>query len=183
MKTEIETRFLDVHKAEIITKLKRLGAVDKGEEKLHEIIFYDNNLTWLAEHTFVRLRKNNHGVTLTFKQNKEQKVDSAQEIEFEVSDMEEAKSFLQAIGLTAYRIVEKYRHTFTLDTVTIDIDTWSKIPVYVELEGGTVEDLKSVSRKLGLTWENRFDGDARFVYKKYGFDFDAMRTVTFDRFE
>ena len=81
------------------------------------------------------------------------------------------------------KTVEKYRHTFELDGVVVDIDTWPKIPVFVELEGNSVDDLKLVAQKLGLIWENRFDGDPRFVYKKYGFDFDKIRTVTFNKFE
>ena len=183
MKTEIETRFLEIDKPALIKKLVALKAVDKGEIELNEIIFYDKDLKWLEEKRLVKLRKKNDSVKLIYKNNKEQKVDSAKEIEFDVSSLEDAKALLEAIGLVAYRIVEKYRHSFVLDGVTLDIDTWPKIPVYVELEGDSVEALQKVAQKLGLVWDNRFDGDPRFVYKKYGFDFDKIRTVTFDRFE
>lgn len=90
---------------------------------------------------------------------------------------------MEALGLVAYRTVEKYRHTFVLDGVTLDIDTWPKIPVYVELEGESVSAIRDVAEKLGFIWENRFDGDPRFVFKKYGFDFDNIHTVTFSKFE
>lgn len=184
MKIEIETRFLDIDKKGLIKKLKDFDAVDKGEVKLDEIIFYDKDLKWLDENRLIRLRKQNGLVNLTYKDNKHQKVDSAKEIEFNVSDFEHAKKFLVAIGgLIAYRIIEKYRHTFELDGVTFDIDTWPKIPVYVELEGDSVKDLKKVAKKVGFDWNERFDGDARYVYKKYGFDFDKLRTVTFKKFE
>ncbi len=183
MKTEIETRFLDIDKADLIKKLGALKAIDKGEVKLNEIIFYDKDFKWQNECRFVRLRKKGEIITLTYKQNKAQKVDSAKEIEFNVSSLESTKDLLETIGLTAYRTVEKYRHTFELGGVTLDIDTWPKIPVYVELEGDSVDALKNAANKLGLIWDNRFDGDARFVYKKYGFDFDKIRTVTFDKFE
>ena len=183
MNTEIETRFLEVDKEKLVSKLNELNAVDKGEVKLEEIIFYDKNLEWLKENKLVKLRKKNDVVKLIFKDNKEQKVDSAKEIEFAVPDFEKAKDFLEAIGLNAYRIVEKYRHSFHLDNVNIDIDTWPKIPVYAEIEGDSIEELKFVAQKLGLVWEDRFDGDPRFVYKKYGFDFDNIKTVTFSKFE
>jgi adenylate cyclase class 2 len=174
MKTEIETRFLDIGK---------LNALDHGEKKLDEIIFYDKELTWQKLCKLVRLRKNGDTIKLTFKNNKEQTTTSAKEIEFEVPQFTEAKEFLEAVGLVAYRTIEKYQHSFTLDGVTIDIDTWPKIPVYAELEGDSIESLMAVAEKLGLSWENRFDGDARFVYKKYGFDFDIIRTATFAHFE
>ncbi len=172
MSIEIETRFLEINKEDLISKLKTLNAIDNGEVKLDEIIFYDKDLTWM-----------NENIKLTFKSNKEQKIDSAKEIEFDVSSMEDARLFLEEIGLVQYRIVEKYRHTFRLGNVTLDIDTWPKIPVYVELEGDSVEELKKVADMLGFDWGNRFDGDARYVFKKYGFDFDNIKTITFDVFE
>ncbi len=183
MKTEIETRFLEVDKAGLISKLNTLHATDKCEVRLNEVIFYDADREWQKENKFVRLRKKNDTVQLTFKSNKGQAVDSAKEVEFSVPSFDDAKAFLEAVGLVAYRTVEKYRHTFELDRVIIDIDTWPKIPPYAELEGESVGDLQAVAEKLGLVWNDRFDGDARYVYKHYGFDFDTIRTVTFDRFE
>ena len=40
MEKEIETRFLDIDKEELVKKLVSLGASDEGEEKLEEIIFH-----------------------------------------------------------------------------------------------------------------------------------------------
>ena len=167
MKTEIETRFLEIDKMRLILKLTKLKAVDLGEVKLSEVIFYDQDLNWLKDNKLVKLRKDNNIVKLIYKNNKEQKTDSAKEIEFDVSNMDKAKEFLEVIGLRAYREVEKYRHTFTLCGVRLDIDTWPRIPTYVELEGNSIGDLKKVAQMLDLVWKNRFDGDPRFVYKKY----------------
>lgn len=183
MKTEFETRFLEINKEELISKLLKLGAVDKGEFKLKEEIFYDNDLIWLKQNKFIRIRKKGEKITLTYKHNQEQKVDSAKEIEFEISSMDAASNFLNALDLIKYRVIEKYRHTFELEGVTFDIDTWPKIPVYVELEGNSVEEIKMVAEKLGFNWDKRFDKDARYVFNHYGYDFDNIRTVTFDKFE
>jgi adenylate cyclase class 2 len=183
MKIEIETRFLEIDKKDLIEKLIKFGAVDEGEVKLDEIIFYDKDLKWLDEHRLVRLRKIKDKIKLTYKHNKGQKVDSVDEVEFEVSDFDEAKILLESIGLIAYRVVEKRRHTFILDGVTIDIDEWPRIPAYAEFEGNSVDELKKIVEKLSLKWEDRFDADPRYVYKHYGFDFDKLRWVTFGRFE
>jgi adenylate cyclase class 2 len=183
MKTEIETRFLEIDKEKMINMLKSIGAIDKGEIMMNEIIFYDKDLKSLENNTFCRLRKKGDKITLTYKSNAHQQTDSAKEIEFQVLDFKEPKLFLEAMGMIAYRTVEKYRHTFELNGTTLDIDTWPKIPTYIELEGDSIEILKSIAQKLDLNWDDRFDGDARFVYKKYGFDFDNIRTVTFDKFE
>jgi adenylate cyclase class 2 len=183
MKTEIETRFLDIDKKLIIELLHSLGATDKGDVKLDEIIFYDTGNRWKNENKFVKIRNNGKVIKLIYKENSNKTIDGAHEIEFEVSDVSAAKAFVEALGLVAYRTVEKYRHTFVLDGVTLDIDTWPKIPVYVELEGESVSAIRDVAEKLGFIWENRFDGDPRFVFKKYGFDFDNIHTVTFSKFE
>ena len=100
MKIEVETRFLDIDKAALISKLKALKAVDYGEVKLDEVIFYDKDLKWLEEHRLVKLRKKGDKISLTYKQNKSQQVDSTKEIEFNVSSMEEAGSFLKGAGVS-----------------------------------------------------------------------------------
>ena len=179
MKIEIETRFLDINKEELIKKLKALGAQDFGEEKLDDIIFYDQDLKWAKENRLVRLRKRGDISTMVYKSNQAQAIDSTKEVELIVSDFSETKIFLESIGLTAYRIVEKYRHTFKLDNVTLDIDTWPKIPPYVELEGESVEELERVATKLGFDWKDKFDADPRYVFKKYGIDIDGLRAITF----
>jgi predicted adenylyl cyclase CyaB len=122
MHTEFETRFLEIKKPALIEKLRSLGADDMGETRLLEFIFYDKKLSWLKNDQLIRLRKSADKVFLTYKNNHKQSVDSAQEIEFVVSDMEKAKIFLEQIGFVNYRKIEKYRHTFVMDGVTFDID-------------------------------------------------------------
>ena len=110
-------------------------------------------------------------------------VDSAREIELNVSDMEKCGELFEKIGLRAMRRLEKYRHSFELGAVTLDIDTWPKVPAYVELEGPDVESLRNACAQLRLNWEKRFDGDAREVFRHYGFDMDKLTVVTFDEFK
>ena len=179
MQKEIETRFLEINKEEFIKKLISLEAVDKGEEKLEETIFHAADGSWLGKRKFVRLRKTKDKIKLTYKENIEQTVDSAKEVEFEVSDLDKCSQFFEKIGLKAMRQLEKYRHTLLLGEVTLDVDTWPKIPTYVEIEGPTVESLKDFCDKFGLDWEKRFDGDAREVFRHYGYDLDKIDLITF----
>ena len=80
-----------------------------------------------------------------------------------MSDLEKCSEFLERIGLKAMRKLEKFRHTWRLDDVSVDIDTWPKIPTYAEIEGPSVEAIKGFCDKATLNWEKRFDGDAREV--------------------
>ncbi|MFA6353948.1 MAG: class IV adenylate cyclase [Candidatus Paceibacterota bacterium] len=183
MQKEIETRFLEIKKDELVKQLISLGAIDKGEEKLEEIIFHAADGSWIGKRKYVRLRKTKDKIKLTYKENKEQTVDSAKEIELEISDLDQCSKFLEKVGLKAMRKLEKYRHTFELGDVTIDIDTWPKIPTYVEIEGPSVESLKNFCNKIGFDWEKRFDGDAREVFRHYGYDLDKVDIITFSEFK
>lgn len=183
MQEEIETRFLDINKDKLMKKLISLGAVDKGEEKLEEIIFHAADGSWVGKNKFVRLRKMKDKIKLTYKENVGQTVDSAREIELEVSDLEKCSKFFDKIGLKAIRQLEKYRHTFKLDDVVIDIDIWPKIPAYAEMEGPSIESLKHACSRLGFDWEKRFDGDAREAFRHYGYDLDNITVITFSDFK
>jgi adenylate cyclase class IV len=58
MKTqEIECRFLEIDKDKLIQKLLELGATDKREVLLEEIIMYDPAEKWRQDNKFIRLRK------------------------------------------------------------------------------------------------------------------------------
>ena len=68
--------------------------------------------------------------------------------------------------------------------VTIDIDTWPKVPTYVELEGPSEERIKAVAQLLGFQWEDAVFDDARAVIEnRYNIPVGTMRWFTFDRFE
>lgn len=181
---EIEARFLEIDKGALVKKLEALGAKDLGETLLEEIIFYGPQAEWLHERRFARLRKSGNKATLTYKHHDRIAADGAEEIELEVSDIKKAEAFLAKIGFPPYRRQEKKRHKLQLDGITIDIDTWPRIPTYVELEGQSEEALKDVARKLGFDWASAIFHDARYIIENhYHIPVGTMRWFTFDRFE
>jgi adenylate cyclase, class 2 len=181
---EIEVRFLEVRKDDLVEKLVGMGAEDLGEDHLEEIIFYDPGLTWPKMNKMVRLRKTRGSVFLTYKYHEFETVDGTHEIELTVSDMEQATKFLEAIGLTAFRRQEKKRHTLKKDGVTIDIDSWPKIPPYAEFEGPDEQSLRSITEKLGLDWSKaEFASAKEVISRHYGIPVTDLRWYTFDRIE
>jgi adenylate cyclase class 2 len=181
---EIEAKFLEIDKEKIISKLRELGAKDLGENLLKEVIFYDKDLIWIKDSKFVRVRSFAGKHSVTFKDQKEKTVDGTKEVEFDVDDEEQAKIFLESIGLISLRHQEKKRHSFLLDNVMVDIDTWPKIPTYLELEGDSPEDLKKVANKLELNWGNAvFENAGLVIENRYGIKVMSMKWFTFDRME
>ena len=162
---EIEARFLEINQEELKGKLEKLGAKDFGEKTIQEIIFYDKDLSWMKDRRkFVRMRKVGEEITITFKNLiAPNTIDGTEEIEFGAGDWDKAKLFLEKVGLTAYREQEKKRHTFKLNDVTADIDTWPGIPTFLELEAKDESAIKKVAEMLGFDWNRAVFLDARRI--------------------
>lgn len=182
---EIEARFIEVDELALKHKLSTLGAEDFGEDFLEEIIFYDQAGRWQHdEKKFVRIRRTNKGTFVTFKHNQEDSATGTQELEFQAAADQEHKieKFLEAVGLVSYRVQQKKRHSYKLDNVLVEFDTWPVIPTYVELEGESEEALKSVAAKLGLDWSKAIFESARFVIEKYyDIPVSQYKYFTFDK--
>jgi len=187
MAQEIEVKFLEVDVPALQQKLAALGAEDLGEDLLTEIIFYDKDLVWVKERRertrFVRLRRTRGTTFCTYKSMMKDD-DWAEELETTVGDMDKATAILEAIGLVAARHQEKRRHSYKLDGVAVDIDTWPQVPSYVELEGPSEEAIKAVAAKLGFDWDKAVYGTAPAVIEgHYGIVVQKLKYFTFDKIE
>ena len=182
---EIEVRFLEIDKKGLVKKLNLLGAKDLGEDLLEEIIFYDPAFKWRdTEGKMVRLRKTKTDIFLSYKHHSAATLHGTEEIEFKISDLTKGQEFLERLGLVSFRHQEKLRHTFKLKEVTLDIDTWPKVPTYVELEGLSEQAIKEAANLLGLKWESAVYESAKIVIEKhYNIPVGQMRWFTFKRFE
>jgi adenylate cyclase class 2 len=181
---ELEVRFLEIDVVALKKRLTILKAKDLGEDLLEEIIIYDKEGVWNKDGRLLRLRTRNKKTSLTYKNHKVAKVDGTEEIEFEVGDSEKALTLLERLGFVAFRYQQKKRHTFEFNKVTIDIDTWPRIPTYVELEGLSEREIKSVAKELGFDWKRAVFHDARKVIENcYHIPIGEMRYFTFNRFE
>lgn len=184
MNKEIEARFLEVDKEKLLKKLAAIGAKDKGEVLLTEIIFNNKDKTWHDEGRFVRVRSKGNSAKMTYKHFKSQTIDGAYEIEFDVPSADMAQQFLESIGLIASRFQEKKRHTFVKDDVTIDIDTWPQVPTYVELEGPAEATIREVATELELDWSKAVFEDARtLIQTRYSIPVGKLKWFTFKRCE
>ena len=180
---EIEVRFLEIDKKSLLKKLYELGAKDKGEQLLDQTIIYDSHFKWRDENRSIRLRKYGNVTKLTYKERVSKTIDGAREIEFEIGDYEKARALFEKMGFVPFRREQKKRHTFEYKDVTIDIDTWPRVPTYVELEGASENDLKIVAKELGFNWEHAFFDHAGAILEKYGIPVAQLTYFTFDRYE
>lgn len=178
---EVEARFLEVDTNRITNKLNDLGAVFVGEYLLNEIIYYDRDLKWIDEQKFVRLRHYPGSTELVFKHNKKAKIDGTEEIVVCVNNPEKMDLFLQRVGLVPYRRQQKKRASYTIGDTSIDIDKWPNIPPYVEIEGSSEEEIKTIAQKLGLDWDSADTHSAAWIIENiYNIPVKSYRSFTFD---
>lgn len=171
MKTEVEARLLDVDEIEFQEKLKELNAVFVGDW-IQVRNCYDFNP--LRENSWIRLRKEGSKTTLTIKEIGSDKIDGTKESEIEVSDFDMTNEILNKLGYFARSIQENRRRRYILDEVEIDIDSWPKIPTYVEFEAKNESDIKNVCIKLGIDFENLVTFGVTEIYKHYGLDLKTL---------
>lgn len=177
---EIEVRFLKTTPKQLAEKLEKFHAVDKGEMLLEEVIFYDQDQKWKDEHKFVRIRKSGDTVTMTYKHNTGQTIDSMEEIEVEIDDFDDGIQIIEATGLQIVRRQQKRRHTFIFGEVTLDFDTWPGLPTYLELEGPNEKNLQAAVSSLGLDWKDVVTLDARSIIEQiYGVPVRDMKELVF----
>jgi adenylate cyclase class 2 len=182
---EVEVRFLEIDASDLKRRLSELGAEDLGEDMYEEIIAY-KDASWLEyKRKFIRLRKTKKGTSLTYKHQEKDTIDGTEEIEFEVSDFAQAELFLKRIGFDFFmRRQQKKRHAFKLNGVSIDIDTWPRIPTYVELEGDSEQIIKDAAKNLGLDWSKAVFENPRIVMEKYyNLPVATFHWFTFDKVE
>jgi adenylate cyclase class 2 len=181
---EIECRFLEINKQILIQTLLDLGAIDKGESMVNEMIIYDRDSTWRNENKFIRIRKIGDNVKITYKKYNYQGVDGASEIELTVDNYSQAKLFFENIGFKVFRHQQKLRHTFILDNIAFDIDTWPQIPPYLEIEASSEQDLIKATHLIGYNWQNAIFNNAKWIIEsKYNIPLGKLKFFTFDKFE
>lgn len=170
---ETEAKFYVRDLKGLRSRLEALGAQCIQERVLEKNLRFDlPGAPLRAEGRVLRLRRDTE-VRLTYKSASEKKegVLSREEIEFIVEDFEKAKRFLEALGYQKLVYYEKYRTTYEFhpseNFIHIMLD---ELPYgdFVEIEGETVESIRTVAGQLGLQWD-------RAIATSYNALFDRVR--------
>lgn len=178
MKTEFEAKILDVNVSEILKKLEELGAEKLAEKDMKRFV-YDIEKTDVSCKSWIRLRHDGEKATLTLKEVQASTVDGTKEIEFEVGDFSVTNEFLQKIGFLPNGYQENKRVSFKLGNACIELDSWPKIPPYIEVEAGSVEEVEKVVKLLGFEMQDTVSITVGEVYQKYGLNIHDFKELKF----
>ena len=176
---EIETKILEVDADFITEKLNRLGA-EKIQDVMLKVDWFSlpdlvkENHPW-----YLRVRSYSSGKTeITWKGKPEitGTVRKVEEINILVDDHEKTKMLFKALGLVCYAHQEKKRMSWRLNNAQFDMDTYPKMPTYLEIEAENEKEIIDMIKKLGLekfqTWNN---GEKKLIIEKYKLDWFDMR--------
>lgn len=163
--------------SELIERLEKVGAkfINNYNQKRY---IYD--FKPVQKGKWIRLRTDGEKTTLTIKEIKNDSISGTEELEIEVSDIESTNLILEELGYKARNYQENKRTRYIYNNIEIDIDTWPKIPTYVEFEGVDEKELFNFVNMLGFTKDDLITYGVSKIYKHYGLDIDDYDILKFD---
>ncbi len=185
---EIEIKFLEVDVVFLEQKLHEIGAEKVGDFFYKRILFDFPDYRLDKTGQYIRLRDEGDKTTLTHKKQKNfisHEVTTKDvvilENEIIVSDFENTRKMLNDIGMIEDQYQENRRTRYVFDGVEIDIDSWPKIPTYLEIEGKTQEKVNEVATLLGFDLNDAVRYSAGAIYDRhYGIKMHEYSKVTFE---
>ena len=176
---EYEVRVLEIDIKKMQKKLKELNA-ELVEDVFQRRYLYD--FKPVNPDKWIRLRTNGNTTTLTIKDVQSSKIDGTKEMEIVVDDFNTTNEILNELGYKPRGIQENKRIKYNLNGVEVDIDTWPRIPTYLEVEGKNEEEVYKTLELLGIPKEKAITLNTQSIYKEiYGIDLTKEPLLSFDK--
>ena len=176
MPIEHEAKVLDIHPDATQQLILAKGGQLLGDKLMRRYVY---DITPGDQSKWIRLRDTGTEVTLTVKEITSDAIDGTHEVEVVVSDFETTNQLLAALGFTPKSYQENKRTSFLLDGAEVEIDSWPRIPPYMEIEAPSREDVVRVAELLGYTEEELTGENTTKVYARYGIDLAAISELKF----
>ncbi|WP_039798201.1 class IV adenylate cyclase [Nocardia araoensis] len=176
MPIEHEAKILDIDPDAIAQHI-----IDKGGRKLGEHFMrrYVYDIAPGDASKWIRLRDNGRGTTLAVKHITSDAIDGTHEVEVSVDDFATTNALLEMLGFAAKSYQETKRISFALDGAQLEIDTWPRIPPYLEIEAATKDDVIRIAGLLGYTEADLTGENTIKIYARHGIDLDTVRELRF----
>lgn len=180
MNKEFETKVLDIDEAEIITKLKKLGA-KIGKERLMRRWIFDMKYKNLECAEWIRLRDNGNNITIAYKKRTGHGISDTSEVEVEVANFDKTYGILSKLPFEAIYYQENKRRIIKFGEIEFFIDKWPKIPPLLEIESNNEKNVKKGLELLELTGKDAGHLSMVKVYKKYEIDLNLFKELKYER--
>ena len=154
---EIEAKIIEINRHEVETRLHSLGAIHEFTQTFKAAYFDRSDASLRAKGEVLRLRQEGDTNVLTYKYlspNDNPNIKVREELEVKVDDHATTWKILQGIGFQPTLIMDKTRSQWSYRNahIVIDqyIDEFAHIPVFLEIEAPSIEDLQAVALDLGF---------------------------------
>jgi len=176
---------LDINKEEIKEKLESAGAKLVKPEFMQKRVVFNLPAGHEKAHAWLRVRDEQDKITMSYKETGTSKIDDQKEICLEINDFKAGEEFLKSIGCEKKSYQETKREIWELDGVEICIDEWPFLEPFVEVEGKSEKEVKTVSEKIGFDYSKTlFCGVTPIYAMKYDIKFEVINNqtprITFD---
>lgn len=185
---EYEAKFLNIDPAAVEAKVMSLGGEKVFDRTFRRAVFDYADLRLDKQAAWVRVRDEGDRVTFAFKQRQGAEAAGTSgrdtgmvEEEVVVSDFETVCRMLRHIGLTDKFYQENRRVQFKLEGAEIDIEYWPLLEPHLEIEAGSLEEVKAVADRLGLSWADHKIYSTTQLYAEVGIDDKDYPILTFDK--
>lgn len=183
---EIEIKFLDIDIPKLEEKLKKIGAKKVGEYFYKRRTFDYPGLPLDKRGVWVRVRDEGDRVTMACKKilnydpnGKVPKDSKIEEHEIIVSDFNTTCNILYGAGLIEKGYQENKRIRYVKDDIEYDIDTWPRIPNFLEIEGPSLKKVEKAATLLGFDLKESVRYSSWQIYQSYGIELHDFQRVTF----
>jgi len=177
MKTEYEVKILNINIEEIKKKLIKIGAKKHLERHMRRYVY---NIDPNNQQTWIRLRDDGEKTQLTIKEISDNSITGTKELEINVSDFDKTHLILDKLGYKHKALQENKRESYKLKDIEFEIDSWPKIPPYLEIEGPSKEKVEEAVKLLGYASEDTTSMNTKKIYLKHDIDLDEIKELKFD---
>ncbi len=168
MGKEIEKRFFQFNKEDVLQKLKSMNAKNNGTHIFKVWKFNTHSKMSPDIHT-LRVRDEGHKKTFTIKKRGgKDKFDT--EWEVNIQDPQEMVKMMELMEFDLDHYYEKIREIYKVGKSEVIFDTYPGMTYSMEIESPTLSSLQKMMKKLGLKdgeEDKKVDTD---FYKKYGIE-------------
>ncbi|UGT68667.1 CYTH domain-containing protein [Nocardia gipuzkoensis] len=176
MPIEHEAKILDIDPDTIEQHIVGKGGRRLGERFMRRYVY---DITPGDESKWIRLRDNGNGTTLAVKQITSDAIDGTHEVEVSVDDFAATNALLEMLGFTAKSYQETERVSFELDGAQLELDTWPRIPPYLEIEAATKDEVVRIAGLLGFAEADLTGENTIKIYARHGIDLNTVRELRF----
>ncbi|MDO8556364.1 MAG: class IV adenylate cyclase [Nanoarchaeota archaeon] len=163
---EIEVKIIAINKEDIINKIIALGATKTFEGNIHSISY---NFPPNENISLLRLRKKGDKNYLTAKKSlSKEHARIAEETELEIESFEAMHTILTSLGYTIKKESHKKRTSYTLNETHFEIDEFTGIPAYMEIESSSEKKIDQFIRELGINPANVKNWNETELLQHYG---------------